>query len=239
MACASVFYCNDLSVIRDFVNYTNDAQSISNEMLLLSSWAQSTAHNVHVLPSISSEIKFDLFNNRMPGDLLRKDAVDGIVDALELGQWIGGQDPRNEISAIKPKTKYVEHDNPYLLNSMQLETVKFTFNASSGNLQISSPLIAGANVYNLHFHAKAHNWLLKGNSPIDKLLTLANSNNPIMLADARSRQIKYRSMYFFNETFLLLRKNPKKVVNVPIKLVKSLKYFIKIILVSLNIRLNR
>ena len=238
-ACASVFYCNDRSVIRDFIKFTNDAQSISSEMLLLSSWAESAAHNVYVLPSISSEIKFDLFNNRMPGELLRKDAIDGIVDALELGQWIGGQDPRNEISAIKPKTKFVEHGNPYVLDSLQLETVKFTFDVPSGHLQLSSPLIKGANVYNLHFHAKAHNWLLKGNKPIEKLLTLANSVNPIMLADARSHQIKYRSMYFFNETFLLLRKNPKKVVNAPIKLVKYLKYFIKIILVSLNIRLNR
>jgi hypothetical protein len=238
-ACASVIYCNDRLTIRDFIRFTNDSQSISSEMLLLASWAEKTTHNVYVLPTISSETKFDLFTNRMPGELLQKGATDGVVDALELGQWIGGQDPRNEISANKPKTKFVEHGNPFVLDASQLKSAKFSYDASSGNLQIATSEFSNSNVYNLHFHAKLHNWLMAGREPVDKLLILANAENPIMLTDARFRQMKYRSMYFFSETYLALRKNPKKILHAPVKLIKNLKYFVKIVLISLNIRLGR
>jgi len=208
-------------------------------MMLLSSWAEKTSHNVYVLPSISSETKFELFSNSMSGELLRKNDVGGLVDPAELGQWVGGHDPRNEILARTPRTKFVELGNPYVLDSVQLKKLKFTFDPIFGFLQLSNGDVSKLNIYNLHFHSKLHNWLMNSNDPVNKLLFLANSDEPIMLTDARIRQFRYRSVYFFSETFLLLRKHPEKFLLAPIRIVKNFKYFIKIILISLNIRLNR
>ncbi len=237
--CASVLYCNDYSTIRDFIDFINNAQSIGNEMQLLASWAQRTSLDVYALPSISSETKFDLFTKAIKGDLLRKNDVDGFVDPAQIGQWIGGADPRNEILAIKPRTKFVELGNPEILDSEELKELMFTFDRYSGLLQISNNEFSNINIYNLHFHAKLHNWLMKAEDPTKELLHLANSENPIMLSDARIQQLRYRLVYFFSETQLLLRKNPKKIKRAPAELVKRLNYLVKIILVSGNIRLNR
>jgi hypothetical protein len=237
--CASVLYCNDYLTIRDFVNYSNNTQSIGNEMMLLTAWAERTSYNVFALPSISSETKFDLVKREIKGEYLSKESVDGFVDPAQLGQWIGGQDPRNEILAVKPKTKFVERGNPHILDSEELRELKFTFERSSGFLQISNNDFSNINIYNLHFHAKLHNWLVKAEDPIDNLLRLANSDNPIMLSDARILQLRYRLVYFFSETYLLLKKNPKRIKRAPAELVKRMKYLAKIILVSVNIRLKR
>ena len=35
-------------------------------------------------------------------------------------------DPKNEVLAIKPKTKFVEQSNPDILNSAQLKKLKFS-----------------------------------------------------------------------------------------------------------------
>ena len=239
LVCASVLYCNDYLTIRDFIKFTNDSKSIGNEMLLLTSWAEETSCNVYALPSITSETKFDLFSNRMTSELLCEDEIDGIVDPAQLGQWIGGQDPRNEILAIKPRTKFVEYDNTDLLDYVQLKKLKFTFDPSSGFLRMSNTEISNMNVYNLHLHSKVHNWLMKYKEPVNELLNLANSDNSIMLADARIQQVKYRLMYFFSETYLLLRKNPRKIIHTPVEFVKKSKYLVKIIFVSINIRLKR
>jgi hypothetical protein len=238
-ACASVFYCNDPLAIRDFIQFTSEAQTISSEMILLASWAEQTTHNVYVLPTISTETQFDLLNMRMPGELLHKDEIDGFVDPSQIGQWIGGQDPRNEILAIKPQTKFVERGNPDILDSAQLKELKFTFDRSSGFLQMSNSDISKVNLYNLHFHSKLHNWLMRAKDPVSELLILSNSDNPIMLFEARFHQIGYRLLFFWSETFLAIRKNPFKIVHVPVKLVKHVGYFIKVMFVSLNIRLSR
>ncbi len=238
-ACASVFYCNDYLTIRDFIEFTNNTHSISSEMLLLSSWAKITSKNVYVLPSISSENQFDLFNKIIPGNLMRRVDIDGLVDPLELGPWVGGNDPRNEVLAIHPQTRFSEVGNPYVLDYLQLKKLKFNYDSDLGYLQISSGDITNSNIYNLHFHSKLHNWLMKDKEPINRLLMLANSEKPIKLRDSRIRQIRYRLVYFFSETLLSLKSNPKKILQVPSKLIKNSMYFVKIILVSINIRFNR
>ena len=238
-ACASIFYCNDYQAIQDFVRFTNDVGTIENEMKLLSLWAEGTSQKVHALPSISSESKFDIFKNRMPANLLRKLDINGCVDPAQLGQWVGGADPQNEVLAIKPQTKYVERSNPDILDAAQLKKLKFSFDTSSGFLQVSNDEISNVNIYNLHFHAKLHNWLMKSDDPVRRLLFLANSDQPIMLKESRVLQFRYRSVYFFSETFHSLRKRPGKLLFIPIKLIKNFKYFIKVVRISLNIRLNR
>lgn len=238
MAVASIFYCNKIESLQSFIDFSSKQERIVNEMELLASWAKQRKADVHFLPSLATEYKSLDFYNELDLEYISAVQISGVVDPLQIGPWIGGNDPRNEVLAVKPKTKFVEPYSPYLLSKSDFQTMNYTFDPLMNRLTVNSNNFQ-ANIYNLHFHSKLHPWLNRISEPERRLIYLANSTESIELRYARLQQIKYRTTYFFKEFRSAVKNDPSTLVKAIKELSKYIKYFSKILVVSFNLRLKR
>jgi len=201
-AIASVFYCNDILALDPLLEFANKESGFANEMQLLAGWAQASCQMVHPLPTMISAAKKDTTTNLLEADRLSILEVGGVVDAAQLGQWVGGQDPRNISIHQSPSTKFIDPPNQHLLGRRELENTKFTL-TSMGPLVAELMDGTHVRVYNLHLHSKVHGYLLRRQSRLGWLLMHARGDRSIQIPGTRSAQIRY---YFVASFSSLLRR---------------------------------
>ena len=205
---ASVFFCNNHDSLRSLIDFSL-VNVFQNEMTLLADWASAAPEHVFALPTLGSVI------NSSPTAIIdqvhevsHKD-IGGIVDAAQLGQWVGGIDPQNlPISAI-PKTKFVNSAGESSLSLEQLKKLEFELNRTDGFLWVSFKGEIPFVVYNLHLHSKAHEFLNRSKNSIYKFLKWANLNGARPIPGFRKKQLldhaRSRIQFFLDD--------PKRIVS--------------------------
>jgi hypothetical protein len=204
-AIASVFYCNHISTLEQFLEDAGSGGFFRNEMELIASWASKNTKSVHALPTMASVIQPAGQTTPLGVQLVKPERISGLVDAAQLGQWIAGIDPRNISPRKIPRTKFVDDPARHLLSHETLENIHFgvdfqerEITATYRNEQIR--------VYNLHLHSKIHVYLNKYSSRIEKILDLANQRKSHRIPRARIVQLNYHARLILN----LVRRNPRK-----------------------------
>jgi hypothetical protein len=215
-AVASVFYCNSLNSLKSLLDYASFGPPFLNEMVLISEWARLNSSECHRLPTLANELKKPWDSGLQPMDLIPSAEIHGIVDAAQLGQWIGGIDPRNVDFRSKPVTKFVDAPSPTLLSREELKSIEIHYEEGSKNLYCK----LGKNrirVYNLHLHSKVHRHLVSNQGNLMKLINESNEPKTYRIPGTRRIQI----MYFFTQTIRKLAENP---VDLIVKIKSEIKF---------------
>jgi hypothetical protein len=187
-AVASVFYCNDHKALRSLLDFSCKGDIFPNEMALMANWAAINPTLVHALPTMALSVNHinNLLNESNSG--LGVNDIGGVVDAAQLGQWVGGIDPRNVSIREVPMTKFVDAPGEMLLSRDQLSRFKFNLN-SEGNLIGKFDELFSVNIYNLHLHSKVHKYLLNSDPELDHFFCQANEDYPVALPGTRKTQV--------------------------------------------------
>lgn len=185
---ASILYCNDVKSLESIVNFTKELPSFNNEMELIAQWAINNPHMVKLLPTIASEVKKSDIFQRSRLEIFSPSTIGGVADATQIGQWIGGQDPRNVNIRNAPKNKFVESPSEEILslNDLLKLDLKLTLD---GSLLITYDASKTYNLYNVHLHSKIHPWIIKSHENLDKLIEYSNKPEEIVLSGSRWIQI--------------------------------------------------
>jgi hypothetical protein len=204
-AIASVFYCNQISTLDQFLDDACSGGFFRNEMELIAAWASRNANSVLALPTIASVIQPEIQITPRGVQTVKHECISGVVDAAQIGQWIAGIDPRNISPRKIPRTKFVDAPVRHLLNVETLENLHYGVDfqkkeliATYGNQRIR--------LYNLHLHSKIHGYLNKSSLKIEKILDLSNQKKSHRIPRARMIQLIYHAQLVLN----LVRKNPRK-----------------------------
>lgn len=208
-AVASVFYCNNQESLLSLLEFSCSGGEYPHEMALISNWAAKNRNEVFALPTLASLISNKKRISSLPIDVLQASEVGGIVDAAQIGQWIGGIDPRNVPIGVVPRTKFVDKADEMLLSREQLIMTRFRINKDSGNLVCNYDGPSAVNLYNLHLHSKIHSSLVKPYSKLEELFWSANKDFSTVLPGTRKVQL----LNYFSSQVLYLMNNPKKVTN--------------------------
>jgi hypothetical protein len=208
---ASVFYCNEINDLKSFTEFAQIAKPFESEMNLFATYNSLNSGKITFLPTAATE-KFTELQLK-DFDILGSDRLGGIVDAAQLGQWIAGEDPRNVSIFVRPKNKYFEKDDRYLLSSSQLQNLSFTWSRES-RLSYGEKQGASQNVYNLHLHSKIHRWLIKSDTNFDLLIKRSNEIVAKTIPTTRLFQIRNYVLLLIK----LLLKNPIRVYDALIRI---------------------
>ena len=205
--CASIFYCNDPLALRDFIEFVLSAKTVTSDMQLLADWSHAQSNATFVLPTISSEIRSAAFLKKSEDKLIPSMVLGGIVDAAQLGQWIGGEDPRNIPIFRKPTNRHSEIGASDLLSATELGELRFELDPDQ-TLKIQFKDGSRTNIYNLHFHSKIHHWLLKSKENLPKLIEYTNRSQLMTIPTTRKIQI----FYFLDTALRSILKSPIDVI---------------------------
>lgn len=188
---ASIFYCNELSSLKDFISFVESVTSFSSEMELLAKWAQSSGSSSFIqLPSthnyIHSEFQPVFANTRLISHM----TIDGVVDPAELGQWFTGIDPRNVPIRQIPRNKFIGPVDNINLQPQELALMHLQFEEHSNQLSLKFYDNQTVDIYNLHIHSKIHSRYFLDNDYFANFLKLINSDIPVRFPGTRFEQIK-------------------------------------------------
>jgi hypothetical protein len=207
-AVASVFYCNDIETLASLLDYAKKENDFYNEMSLIAIWAKSSPNQIFALPTLSTVIYGSEVFARHGISTLTQEQVGGIVDAAQLGQWVGGEDPRNIPLSTKPTNHYLETKNLEIVSKSQLSKAKLSLQRND-RLTITTESSSSIRIYNLHLHSKIHAWIWSSDDNLRKLIFKSNQNFPTKLRAARKLQLKY----FLRTGFFSFLKSPFDVIN--------------------------
>lgn len=206
-AVASVLYVNDLESLTSLTSYASSSGYFRNEMSLIAKWATQEPNKVFGLPTLLTVAKD--FSQVLPEGVvgLLHENIGGITDAAQLGQWIGGVDPRNIPLTKTPLTKFIDPPQEWLLSGRDLESTSFQLSTDHAELLAK---FGGhkIKVFNLHIHSKIHSYLLKSNDKLSILINKANQNSAIYLKGTRKVQVNY----FLSKAWSLFWPNPTKLI---------------------------
>ena len=153
-AVASVLYCNNHTALKSLIDFSRQGEPFVNEMYLIASWSAQYPQYVLSLPTMYSVLNPGLGNLNPRINALSARDIGGAVDAAQLGQWIGGIDPRNVPLAQVPLTKFSDLDTRNLLSREQLNQLRFELDSNDGSVicsQTENDL--KTRVYNFHLHS--------------------------------------------------------------------------------------
>ena len=207
LAVASVLYCNSQSALSSLLDFASTAGTFSNEMTLIANWAKQNPEQVSPLPTMASVVNLPADSSAI-APTLDSELIGGVVDAAQLGWWVAGVDPRNVPILKLPLTKFADQTENSLLSRNQLANLKFNLNTHDGFLNVEYGRDISTNLFNLHIHSKVHRHLLRSDSSLEKLLTQANQDRPVLIRGVRKVQITSRLIVF---TARIL-KNPESVI---------------------------
>jgi hypothetical protein len=162
-----------------------------SEMTLLADWASKAPDHVFALPTLSSVV------NSYPKAIIEQVYslphmdIGGVVDAAELGQWVGGIDPKNVPISDVPKTKFVNTtaNGERCLTLEQLQKLEFKLDKNDGVLSINIDEEKSFILYNLHLHSKAHRPLSRSDASIYRFFKWANSKEARPVPGSRQEQL--------------------------------------------------
>jgi hypothetical protein len=158
-AVASIFYCNNHDALRSLLDFSCKGDIFPNEMALIATWAVQNPTRAFALPTMDSLVNKGARSLPRMNEVLEANDIGGVVDAAQLGQWIGGIDPRNVPIRDVPMTKFVDAPGEMLLSHNQLSQLKFNL-SNDGSLNGKFGELFSVRIYNLHIHSKVHKWLL-------------------------------------------------------------------------------
>jgi hypothetical protein len=188
-AVASVLYVNDLEALASLLSFGSGEFFYPNEMHLIAEWAKSYPDLVFELPTVATNIH-QRSESVIPGvKLLNSNETGGLLDAAQVGQWVGGIDPKNLTISKKPTTKFVDPPSPFLLNRDELSSIRFSFKPSNELLVSREGVGVEHNLFNLHIHSKIHSLITGGKLSLPNLIAIANSDQPVTIPSTRKKQI--------------------------------------------------
>jgi hypothetical protein len=159
-------------------------------MDLIANWSSLNPNLAISLPTFASKIIGK--NIATPKKIfeLETDELGGVVDAAQLGHWVGGIDPRLIPIHIKPKNKFVNpNKEKYYLSREILNKINFKLDVEKKKLNI---LYKGCkfNVFNIHLHSKIHQSLTFSEDSILNFFKLANKKKAVHYKITRIIQLK-------------------------------------------------
>lgn len=189
-AVASIFFCNDPAAFRSLLDRASTGPPFGNEMELLVHWAAESPHHVIRLPTLGDVVGLVPQDKLSP--LIGAEGCGGIVDAAELGLWVGGRDPRNLDLNERPQNRFTYPSGKAVLPKDLLERVRFELESSPTRLWVSfADTFTRYRIYNLHLHSKIHPWIERSGRNLQTLLDATNNGATIALPGARYRQVTY------------------------------------------------
>lgn len=203
----SVFYCNKISALDSFIDFLKNSKSYENEMRLFAEWGKLNPNNIFALPTVNSE---NLTRDQLASLGIKSFSAEdlgGVVDAAQIGQWVGGEDPRNIPIWLKPKNKCIIKDTENILTEIQLNKLKLEFK-SNREVLFSLEEKISTRLYNLHLHSKIHSWVIKSPKNLKKLIDLNNSSDKVTLPSTRRIQINS----FVMSAYKSVKKDPRNFV---------------------------
>ena len=205
MAIASVFYCNNIDSLNSMLTGAGNEIVYRNEMELIANWAANNHNSVISLPTMASKIIRP--NVATPKNIIELSPLDlgGVVDAAQVGQWVGGIDTIHIPIHKTPKTKFVDSLSENLISRKQFEKFKFQVNFQKKKLEIVYNNTFVTRIFNLHIHSKIHQSLLDSKSSLIQLFEMANKDETISLRAARNIQLRTYAENVFSKI-----KNPAK-----------------------------
>jgi hypothetical protein len=198
-AIGSIFYCNSNESLKSLLDFVSFGDFFESEMVAIANWAKLNPQQVFRLPTLIDVIgkkSKESKDSNLKKNVLNHTVIKGIVDAAQLGQWVGGIDPRNVPIGAKPQNKFVDKPDIDLLTRDQLQKVKFNFNSDTLNLSVELDKKVRTTLYNLHLHSKIHMYLLRSDPKLARLFSLANQLEPSVFPGTRYKQIRTRTLEF-------------------------------------------
>jgi hypothetical protein len=208
LAVASIFYCNNIEALGSLLDYSKEENNFYNEMSLIAMWAKSNPNNIFALPTLSTVINGSKVFTQHGISTLNPEQVGGIVDAAQLGQWVGGEDPRNIPVNIRPTNQYHETNNLEIISRSQLSKAQISLQ-KNGHIAISTESSGSIRIYNLHLHSKIHSWIWSSEDNLRQLIVKSNQNYPVRLRAARKLQLTY----FISTGLVSFLKSPLDVIS--------------------------
>jgi len=184
---ASILFCNDIQWLNALTDFACATDPFPNEMMLLANYGRESSH-IHALPTLQPTAGREFNTPPIQVNRIHRDHIGGVADALQLGMWITGMDPRNIPFYSTPRNHFVELD-PSLLREDDLRPVKFHWDSDSGFLTANSESLHEERIYNIHAHSKIHPWLVKSEDNFTQLLKWANSDRSRILPGTKVPQM--------------------------------------------------
>lgn len=206
-AVASIFYCNHIKYLKSFLDFVKSETSFSNEMYLFAEWAKFNKEKIRLLPTLASEVRVNAYQSWNDLIFFSRNEIGGICDAAQVGQWVGGEDPRNVPIQIMPKNKYCEPQTEFNLNKDEFSNLFLNF-TKDRQLFAKFSNFTNIKIFNLHLHSKIHNWINKSESNLEKFIEISNNFEPAKLPSTRRVQVKS----YLAVALSSFRKNPCEVM---------------------------
>lgn len=209
-AIASVLFVNELSALKSLNQEAGSGTNYLNEMQLIAKWSKKNPKKIFALPTLATEIKRRA--NILPKNLrsLSSKEIDGIVDAAQLGQWVGGIDPKNVSIFNTLRTKFVDKPKKWLLSYSDLKKMKFKQIHDDNNKLFLKFKKRNYQVYNLHLHSKIHHNIFYKKPSLFSLISNSNSLQSMRLKGTKIIQLQYFVLTYFY-IFKKYLKNPSKI----------------------------
>jgi hypothetical protein len=188
-ALGSLLYVKDIPSLRTLVDSFLWDRTFFNEMELLAWWAKKNPQRSTALATPASLFRTAAVESIKPVQTLSHLKAGGVVDAAQLGQWVGGIDPRNIPLTERPYSHFVDAEHPMLLSKKELLSLRLSFDVNSGFLTLEPQNSKPVNLYNLHLHSKEHKFLARNPKRLLQLIESSNLSQPNPLPGARRRQI--------------------------------------------------
>lgn len=183
---ASVFFSNSPDALRSLLDHVLNGQTYPDEMHVLADWAKLNQSQFFGLPTIADYqnqpvIKtIDLGVSAFPG-------VRGVVDGVQIGQWVAGIDPRNLEAGELARTKFTNAPDSHLLRDESLENLTFTLTEQNMLLVSGGGSSAPHILFNLHLHSKIHPYLARSGRRVRNLIATANRQTKSLVPGAQTR----------------------------------------------------
>ena len=193
-AVASVFYVNKMASLDRLLSYAAEGEPFQHEMELLVRFSRDFPDDVIGLPTVGSALPpAEKQNFVFTRESLNSEALGpGVVDAAELGLWIGGRDPRNLPLSTVPATKWMYDNDKAILSRDYFEGLGFKFDPELNKLEVKSKTSqTSVTLYNLHLQSKIHCWIKRRDPLLQAIFASSNVNEPLQVSSARASQIVY------------------------------------------------
>lgn len=208
-AVASIVLCNEIAALEHFLDFVKKSKKIESEMKLLAQWAPSSEGNLFALATPAHSAR-KIAHTPDGIEVLGSEMLKGAVDAAQVGQWLGGADPRNLPWRKKPTTKFVDSGAPNLLSPEDFANFRLDLDRG-GNLHYFIGGTPGGNLYNLHLHSKTHSWILQKPGNLQFLLTSSNEEQEFVIPGTRTTQALHLLRRFSGTITRRMAKRAKKL----------------------------
>lgn len=189
-AVASILYVNHLQAIASLIEMAQDGQVRNNEMELLRDWAKANPEQAWALPTLGNRTSPNMVPAPEGVATLESVVIQGIVDAAELGLWVGGRDPRNLQLDQTPANHFMYPAEKRWIQPEELRGLQFSYDEATKRLIVTDrPSNFSQRIYNLHLHSKIHKWIWQKDRSFELLFQFANSNTDHRFPFTRLRQV--------------------------------------------------